>query len=134
MLEKHHLDPALAEKIAGLVSKPELGAFFAPTSQAEVSLGAVLPNGQRFAGRVDRLVVRPNDIWVLDYKTDWNVPESLSETHSYVVQMAAYAVALTQAYPGKPIKTALLWTNVPRLDWISDEMLRDARSRIAGIA
>ena len=133
LLEKNHLDIALAEEIVGLISKPETLEFFAPSSQAEVSLGAVLQNGQRFAGRVDRLVIRPDDIWVLDYKTDWNVPEALSHTHPYVVQMAAYAVALRQAYPDKPVKTALLWTSAQRLDRISDEMLREAISSIAGI-
>jgi ATP-dependent helicase/nuclease subunit A len=133
LLEKSHLDTALAEEIVDLISKPETLDFFALTSQAEVSLGAILPDGQRFAGRVDRLVIRPNDIWVLDYKTDWNVPEALSHTHPYVTQMAAYAVALRQAYPNKPVKTALLWTNARRLDWISDEMLGEAISGIAGI-
>ena len=133
LLEKNHLDIELAEEIVGLISKPETLEFFASSSQAEVSLGAILQNGQRFAGRVDRLVIRPHDIWVLDYKTDWNVPEAISHAHPYVAQMAAYAVALRQAYPNKPIKTALLWTNARRLDWIPDEILNEAISGIAGI-
>ena len=133
LVEKNHLDSVLAEEIVGLICKPEYGAFFGPASQAEVSIGAVLSDGQRFAGRVDRLVIRPYDISVLDYKTDWNVPEKLSHTHSYVVQMAAYALALRQAYPNKSIKTALLWINAGRLDWISNDMLEEAISGIAAI-
>jgi ATP-dependent helicase/nuclease subunit A len=134
LLEKNHLDSAQAEEIVGLISKLEYRTFFGPASQAEASIGAVLSEGQRFTGRVDRLVIRTNDIWVLDYKTDWNVPDALSHSHSYVIQMAAYAIALRQAYPNKPIKTALLWTNANRLDWISDEMLEKAISGIAAIA
>ena len=133
LLEKNHLGTALAEEIVGLIAKPETLDFFAAASQAEVSLGAILPDGQRFVGRVDRLMVRDNDILVLDYKTDWNVPDGLEADHPHVLQLAGYAIALGQAYGGKTIRAAILWTTVPRLDWIADDMLQKAISNMAGI-
>ena len=75
--------------------------------------------------RIDRLVIRANDILVLDYKTDWNVPDRLEADHPHVVQLAAYAVALGQAYSGKSIRAAILWTSLPRLDWIADEYTQE---------
>ena len=76
MLAKNRLDVGLAEKINGLIANPEYSGFFGPGSQAEVNIGSLLPNGQRMTERIDRLVIRANDILVLDYKTDWNVPDS----------------------------------------------------------
>ena len=131
LLRKNGLDVGLAEAISGLISNPHYEAFFGAGSQAEVSFGAILNNGQRFAGRVDRLVIRPLDIWVVDYKTDWNVPDALSKTHTYVEQLAAYVVAMRQIYPQKQVKAALLWTSVPRLEWISDDVLEGAVSGLS---
>jgi ATP-dependent helicase/nuclease subunit A len=134
LLGKNKLDLSLAEEIVDLIFNPDYSAFFGATSRAEVSLGAILPNGQWFTGRIDRLVIGATDIWVLDYKTDRNVPEALTHTHPYVAQMAAYALALRQAYPEKPVKTALLWTNASRLDWISGEQLEGAINHLEAIA
>ena len=112
---------------------PNHSDFFGPDSQAEVSIGSLLPNGQRITERIDRLVIRANDILVLDYKTDWNVPDMLNADHAYVVQLAAYAMALGQAYGGKTIRAAILWTSLPRLDWIAGDTLKKAISDMAAI-
>jgi ATP-dependent helicase/nuclease subunit A len=83
--------------------------------------------------RLDRLVARDNDILVLDYKTDWDVPDALGADHPHVVQLAGYARTLGQAYGGKPVRAAILWTSLPRLDWINDDTLRKAISGMAAI-
>ncbi len=44
-----------------------------------------------------------------------------------------YARTLGQAYDGKPVRAAILWTSLPRLDWIADETLRKAISSMAAI-
>jgi ATP-dependent helicase/nuclease subunit A len=73
------------------------------------------------------------DMLVLDYKTDWNVPDGLTAEHDYVMQLARYARTLGQAYSGKPVRAAILWTSLPRLDWIADDTLRKAISDMAAI-
>jgi ATP-dependent helicase/nuclease subunit A len=133
ILAKNRLDEKLAEKICGLGFNPEYRDFFGPDSQAEVNIGSILPNGQRMTERIDRLVIRANDVLVLDYKTDWNVPDGLEADHPYVVQLAAYALALGKAYGGKPIRAAILWTSLPLLDWIADDTLKNAISDMAAI-
>jgi ATP-dependent helicase/nuclease subunit A len=75
-------------------------------------------------------VVRDNDILVLDYKTDWNVPERLEADHPHVLQLASYARTLGQAYDGKPVRAAILWTSLPRLDWIADDTLLKSMAAI----
>lgn len=132
-LAMNKLDRQLADEIVSLISIPEFKDFFGEGSQAEVSIGAILPDGRRMSGKIDRLAIRSDDILVLDYKTDWDVPEELSHDHPYVLQVAAYATALRQAYGDKLVRPAILWTNVPRLDWIADDILQKAVSNMAAI-
>ena len=84
-------------------------------------------------GRIDRLVIRRDEILLLDYKTDWDVPDALTADHDYVQQLGFYAMVLGQAYGGKPIRAAILWTSLPRLDWIADDTLKKAISDMAAI-
>ena len=133
ILAKNQLDPGLADRIVHLISMPEHQDFFGPESQAEVSIGSLGPEGMPMTGRIDRLVIRSHDILLLDYKTDWNVPESLAHDHPYVLQVAAYTNALCQAYGDKNVRPAILWTAVPRLDWIAADTLLKAISNMAAI-
>jgi ATP-dependent helicase/nuclease subunit A len=133
ILARNRLDERLAEKICGLIFNPEYRDFFGSDSQAEVNIGSILPNGQRMTERIDRLAIRTNDILVLDYKTDWNVPDRLAADHDYVIQLAHYASTLERAYGGKPVRAAILWTSLPRLDWIADDTLKKAISDMAAI-
>ena len=130
ILNKNGLDGKLAEKIFDLIAHPNHSDFFGADSQAEVSIGSVSQNGQRMTERIDRLVVRDSDILVLDYKTDWNVPERLESDHPHVLQLASYARTLGQVYDGKPVRAAILWTSLPRLDWIADDTLRMSMAAI----
>lgn len=132
-LEKGRLDPGLAERIVNLITMPEHRDFFGPGSQAEVSIGAMGPEGQMMTGRIDRLVIRSHDILLLDYKTDWDVPGALAPDHPHVLQLAGYARALGQAYGGRPVRAAILWTALPRLDWLAAETLQKAIASMAAI-
>jgi len=60
-------------------------------------------------------------------------PERLEADHPHVLQLASYARTLGQAYDGKTICAAILWTSQPRLDWINDDTLRKAISGMAAI-
>ncbi len=132
-LAKSQLDPALADRIVHLIAMPEHRDFFGPGSQAEVSIGAMGPEGQMMTGRIDRLVIRSHDILLLDYKTDWDVPGALAPDHPHVLQLAGYARALGQAYGGRPVRAAILWTALPRLDWLAAETLQKAIASMAAI-
>ena len=86
-----------------------------------------LPDGLIVNGRVDRLVVTQDEVLIVDFKTDQPAPESpegVAET--YRAQMAAYWAVLRRAYPGRRIRTALCWTDGPRLMFLPEEMLLEA--------
>jgi len=68
------------------------------------------------SGQIDRLVERENDVWVVDYKSNRPPPTTAAGVpESYRAQLAAYKSVLEGLYPGKPIRTFLLWTETPRL-------------------
>ena len=76
-------------------------------------------DGRTVTGVVDRLVVTPDAILIADYKTNRPAPRSLAETQEryqgYIVQLALYRAVLTRLYPDRPVRAALVWTDVPDL-------------------
>ena len=67
-------------------------------------------------GRVDRLVVTPERVLVIDFKTDQPAPETVAGVaDTYMAQMAAYWAVLRQAYRGREVVAALCWTDGPKL-------------------
>jgi ATP-dependent helicase/nuclease subunit A len=49
---------------------------------------------------------------------------------AYIAQLALYRVVLARLYPGKRVRAALVWTDVPDLMEISDASLDAALATI----
>ncbi|HVF83800.1 MAG TPA: double-strand break repair helicase AddA [Sphingomicrobium sp.] len=113
-------DPAVRTEIAtsacSLIGDGLFAALFAENSLAEAPIAATLPDGRVVAGTVDRLLVEPDRVRVIDFKTGRQVPAGEREvpTH-HRAQMEAYGAALSVIFPGKRVETALLYTAGPRL-------------------
>jgi ATP-dependent helicase/nuclease subunit A len=109
----------IAREVFRVLEHPEFAPLFGPESQAEVPLvGAVAGKEGPFilSGQIDRLVLAPDRIIVLDYKTNRPPPTREEDVPEiYLRQMAAYRAALAQAYPRRPVECALLWTDGPSL-------------------
>ena len=96
---------------------------------AEVEITADLA-GRRLIGTIDRLVISPDRVLAIDWKSNALVPERAEDVPEGLLrQMAAYAHALAQVYPGRRIETALLWTRVPRLMPLPEPLLAPALAR-----
>jgi ATP-dependent helicase/nuclease subunit A len=117
----------IAREVFRVLEHPEFAPLFGPDSEAEVPLvGEVAGRDGPFvlSGQIDRLVVTPERILVLDYKTNRPPPTREEDVPEiYLRQMAAYRAALTGAYPGRPVECALLWTDGPSLMRISEDRL-----------
>jgi ATP-dependent helicase/nuclease subunit A len=89
--------------------------LFAPGALAEVPIAALV--GERvIAGTIDRLVIEPDRIRIVDFKTARRPPTSLAEVPVATLrQMGAYAAALESAYPGRAVEAAVLYTAAPVL-------------------
>jgi ATP-dependent helicase/nuclease subunit A len=110
----HGLDAAeqaatLAEVMA-LLAEPALAEALGPDSLAEAPIAGRL-GGRLVSGQVDRLLLRPDRVLVLDYKTNRPPPERLDQVPpAYLRQMAAYRAVLRLAFPGRAVEAALVWT------------------------
>lgn len=110
----HGLDPdereaTLAETFA-VLRHPGLAGAFAPGSLAEAPLAGVV-DGVPIAGQVDRLLVTPERVLVIDYKTNRPPPSEVAAVPpAYLRQMAAYRAVLRAAWPDRPVECALVWT------------------------
>jgi ATP-dependent helicase/nuclease subunit A len=119
---------SLADGVLALIADPRFAAVFAAGSRAEVSIaGRLTQPGQPAAlvsGQIDRLVVTPQEVLIVDYKTNLAPPGSVAETPSaYVRQLALYRAVLGKLYPQLPVRAALLWTETPEFMEISSPAL-----------
>ena len=111
----------VTETLAVLGSKT-FTHVFSSESRAEVAIAATLPRPSghgpalKLSGQIDRLAVTGAEVLIVDYKTNRPPPlDPESVAAAYLFQLAAYALALGEIYPGKRVRAALLWTDGPRL-------------------
>jgi ATP-dependent helicase/nuclease subunit A len=119
---------SLAEKVLALIAEDRFAAVFAPGSRAEVPIvGRLDRPGQPPAlvsGQIDRLVVTPSEVLIVDYKTNHAPPQKPEDApQNYVRQLALYRAVLRKLYPQRPVRAALLWTETADLMEISTPAL-----------
>lgn len=113
-----------------VVDDPRFAAIFSPAGRAEApiigQIGETIVNG-----RVDRLVVTPQEVLVVDYKTDRPAPARPEDVgEAYRLQMAAYRAILASAWPDRPVRCLLVWTDGPKLMELDPEDLDRALRRV----
>ncbi|HET6538663.1 MAG TPA: UvrD-helicase domain-containing protein [Sphingopyxis sp.] len=114
---------AMVSEVLRIVDDPAYAEIFGPDSLAEVPLSAVVEGGLVVAGIVDRLLVTPDLVTVIDYKTG-HVPETAADVApAYLRQMAAYRAALMVIFPGRTIRAALIYTASARWIALDDTLL-----------
>jgi ATP-dependent helicase/nuclease subunit A len=121
--------PALLAEAAQVLTAEALKPLFDPSALAEVSITANLDvlNGQRIHGTIDRLVVTPDRVLAVDFKTNATVPATPQDCPLGLLrQMGAYAHALKQIYPDRQVQTALLWTRNATLMDLPDTLITEA--------
>ncbi len=127
-----------AEMIAaafGVLDDARFAPVFGPGSRAEVALTGTapdLPSGVSISGRIDRLVVTPQRVLVVDFKSNRPAPDRVEDADpAYVLQMAIYAAVLRRLYPDRAVEAALVWTDGPKLmavpQGLMDAALENAR-------
>ena len=83
------------------------------------------------SGQIDRLAVTPDAVLIADYKTNRPAPRRLEDVpDGYVAQLALYRAVLRTLYPDRPVRAALLWTDVPDLMEIPAAALDAALPRV----
>ena len=111
--------------------------LFAPGSRAEVPIvGRLVRAGAPalgVSGQVDRLAVTRHSVLIADYKTDRATPSGLADVpERYTGQLALYRAVLARVYPGKTIRTALIFTEGPTSSKLPSAALDAALVKGAG--
>jgi ATP-dependent helicase/nuclease subunit A len=119
-----HVVDALLDPVLRLLDEPAFAGFFGPQTRAEVPLvGRLMRSDGRpeiVSARIDRLVVSEGSVFVLDYKSDRDVPDRADDAPAaYLRQLGLYRAVLGRVYPKHVVRAALLWTQRPLLTEIS---------------
>ncbi|WP_188055471.1 double-strand break repair helicase AddA [Sphingosinithalassobacter sp. CS137] len=113
----------LAAAALAVIEDARFAELFGADALAEAPIAAVV-DGTVVSGTVDRLVVLPDRIRVIDFKTGRRAPASLDAVPPYHLrQMAAYAAALAVIFPDRAVEAALLYTAGPVLHLLPPELL-----------
>lgn len=114
---------ALAAHVQAVLDDPAFAALFSPGALAEAPIAAIVGEDV-VSGTVDRLLVGPDLVQIVDFKTGRAVPGDADAVPlSHLRQMAAYAAALAVIFPGRRIEAALLYTAGPKLIILPDALL-----------
>jgi ATP-dependent helicase/nuclease subunit A len=127
---------AMVEEVLRVLDDPRFSELFLPGSRAEVPIvGRLALNGRAVpvSGLVDRLAVTTDSVLIADYKTNRPAPRRPEDVPTYVTQLALYRALLAQLYPGKSVRAALIWTDVPDLMELSGAALDAALTRVTSL-
>jgi ATP-dependent helicase/nuclease subunit A len=124
----------IAEEVLLVLTNENFSELFAPGSRAEVPIvGRLILGGQevRVSGQIDRLAVTQSAVLIGDFKTNRPAPRRIEDVpQSYVRQLALYRAVLAKLYPERPLRAALIFTEVPDLMELSGELLDAALARV----
>ena len=104
-----------------LLNDPDFAGIFGPDSMAEVPISGLGRGTQLVNGQIDRLLIAPDRIMIIDYKTNRPPPSNPADVPQvYIDQLQGYADILKNLYPDREIRAALIWTDGPRLMDMTD--------------
>lgn len=110
----------LLEEVQDVLRHSDYAPIFGPGSRPEVAITGVV-DGRAVSGQIDRLVVSPDSVWIIDFKSNRPPPEKPADIPEiYRSQMQAYMRLLQPVYPGRNMRAALLWTAIPRIMWLDE--------------
>jgi ATP-dependent helicase/nuclease subunit A len=120
----------LISNIIAILNNQQFAPIFGTGSLAEVPIVGFL-NKKIVSGQIDRLLVTKTEVLIIDYKTNKQPPLSANDvTLANLHQIAIYKAILSNIYSNRTISCALLWTNIPQLMVIDNDLLNDALFRI----
>ncbi|MEM9583858.1 MAG: double-strand break repair helicase AddA [Pseudomonadota bacterium] len=115
-----------------VLTAKHLQFLFHPAALVEVPVTAALPElgGAEISGAIDRLLISESRVLAVDFKSNRLVPQHAEDTPEGILrQMGAYAAALSQIYPDRPVETAIVWTETAELMSLSHDIVRQALQR-----
>ncbi|MEP2531683.1 double-strand break repair helicase AddA [Shimia sp.] len=124
------IDPTVFDDLLSEASRvletESFAHIFDPKTLAEVPITANLGAG-RLSGIIDRLIIHPDRVIAVDFKSNRNVPGSPDQVpDSLLRQMGAYTHGLAQIFPQHRIETAILWTRTAQYMVLPHDLVTNA--------
>jgi ATP-dependent helicase/nuclease subunit A len=86
--------------------------------------------GTVVAGQVDRLAVAEDSVTIIDYKTNRPPPARAEGTPAaYLLQLALYRALVRAIYPGRAVRSVIVWTDGCRVMPIADALIDAVEAR-----
>ena len=124
----------IADEVMRLIDDARFAPLFLPGSRAEVPIvGKLTIGGKAFrvSGQIDRLAVTQHAVLIADFKTNRPSPRRIEDVPpAYVRQLALYRAVLAKLYPGRTIRAALIWTEIPDIMEVSAAALDAALTQV----
>ncbi len=118
----------------GVLDHENLKPLFGAASRAEAPIAGRVstPDGEiMVSGQIDRLAVLDGEVLVADFKTTARPPKpGQPPPRAYVAQLALYRTLLREIYPGRRIRTFLIWTSGPVIHELMEPDLESALTLI----
>ncbi len=138
--ERDLTDEQRAEMMAaalGVLNDPQFAEVFGPGSRAEAAVAGSapgLPARLAISGRVDRMVVTPKRVLVVDFKSNRPSPETIEGADAaYLAQMAIYVAVLREVFKGRAVEAALVWTDGPKLMPVPENLIEETLAGLSRI-
>ncbi len=107
-----------------ILDHQDFADLFGPNSRGEVAVAADIDfedKPSRITGRIDRLLVKDDEVLIVDFKSDANPPTDIEQIpRNYRTQLMRYRAALRNQFPNRPINCAILWTENAQIFKIID--------------
>jgi ATP-dependent helicase/nuclease subunit A len=124
----------MARAALGVLNDPRFAEVFGEGSRAEAAVAGSapdLPARLAISGRVDRMVVTPTRVLVVDFKSNRPSPDRIEEAdEAYLAQMALYVAVLRAVFPGRAVEAALVWTDGPKLMPVPENLIEATLARL----
>jgi len=120
----------MAQAALALLADTRFADVFGEGSRAEVAIAGsarTLPQDLKISGRIDRLVVLPDRVLVVDFKTNRPSPSRIGDADpAYIRQMALYVAVLGEVFPERRVEAALIWTDGPKLMAVPEFLMAES--------
>jgi ATP-dependent helicase/nuclease subunit A len=126
----------IATEVLAVLADPAFAPIFGPGSRPEVPIVAAIPRPGgglplKLTGQIDRLLATDHEVLIVDYKTNRPPPlVAAAVADTYLLQLAAYRLAIAAIYPHRQIRAAIIWTDGCRLMELPSPMLDAAERRL----
>ena len=114
ILNKKEQDEIYSQ-ISEFVGSQQFENLFSGKIKCEVPLVGYAEN-QMINARIDLLVIKENEIIIIDYKSDESLPDKLPQ--QYVKQLNIYKKLMTNIYPDKKISCGIFWVGFLKFEMV----------------